>query len=201
MIPGSIDRGSPTRLAEAQNRLGSHVVATALAALLAACGGAGFQRAANAPKYGPLPVGAKVRIAASSSDLPGESQIIGTLHAVTRGDPANRVEAEQIFRTAAARYGCDAAANLEDKRHEVRATKKVRAIGANGATVLVDEVVVTAEHNWTAQCIHTPDAPSQLLAAAAPPKEEPEVKAEPVRPKRRAVEPKPEPKPEPRVEP
>ncbi len=213
MTRGSHVRSSLPVSPFARTGLAARVFAGVLAFSVAACGGAAFQRAANAPKYGPLPVGTKVRIAANVADLPGESQVLGTLHTITRGDPANRVEAENAFRTAAARYGCDVAAGLESKRKEIRTTKKVRSIGANGATVWVDEQTITAEHDWTAQCMHTPDAPSQLLVAATVAKEEPEeVKPEPVRPKRRTPDPKPEvvavqpkprvePKPEPKLEP
>ena len=165
-------------------------------AALMACGGAAFQRAANAPKYGPLPVGTKIRIAASLEDLPSESQVIGVMHATTRGDPANRVDAEAAFKTAAGRYGCDAATGLESVRREIRTVRKVRTVLPDGSQKLVDETVVTAEHDWTAQCVRTPDAPGQMIAAAAPvaePEPAPEPKPEAVRPKKRAPDPKPEP--------
>ena len=193
----------------ARNLLALRALTGALLALTAACGGAAFQRAPGAPRCSIVPPSTKTRVAATIADLPAESRVLGTLNTTTRGDPASRVDAEQALRATAGRYGCDAVANLESKRRETRKTKKVPTQSANGGTTWQDETVITVEHDWTAQCIRTPDLPCQAVGAAPPPaKEEPEeVKVEPVRPKKRASdnkprpEVKPEPKPEPKLEP
>jgi hypothetical protein len=139
--------------------------------LLAGCGGANFERAPGAKKYRALPLNAVVRVAERPDDLSQPVEFIGTLKATTRGDPANRGEAEATFKTHAARYGCDAVADLQSNRREIKTTRKVRTLGPNGVPVYVDEVVVNAEHDWVAQCYRTPDAPpdtATAVPAAAP---------------------------------
>jgi len=172
-----------------------------------ACSGAGFERAPNAKKHRALPLGATVYVAANASDLVQPVEYIGLMRASTKGDPANRAEAEETFKTAAARYGCDAIAEVQSTRREVKTTRRNRTLGANGVPVYTDEVILAAEHDWTGKCLRTPDAPPEAVVATQAAKAEPkpadsEPKAEPVRkPKPKPeVKPKPEPKPEPKAE-
>jgi hypothetical protein len=183
-----------------------------LLVLTVACGGAGFERAGNARKYRPLPLGTEVKIAAAAQELPQPVEVLGTMRVTTKGDPANRVEAENVFRNYAARYGCDAVTDVASNRREVKATRRNRSLGANGVPVYTDEVIVNAEHDWTAQCVRTAEAPAdglppaaarkELVEARPEPKPEP-TKVDPVRNRNKVarkppVEVEPEPKPDPR---
>lgn len=63
-----------------------------------ACSGAGFERAPNAKKHRALPLGSTVYVAANASDLVQPVEYIGLMRATTKGDPANRAEAEETLR-------------------------------------------------------------------------------------------------------
>ena len=172
----------------------------ALLALVASgCGAAAFERSGNAKKYRPLPLGATVRIVDKASELTQPVEEIGVLRTTTRGDPANRMEAEETFKTHALRYGCDAVADVQSSRREIQITKRTKTIGHNGIPIYTDEKVIAAEHDWTGHCLRTPDAPLEpgapkVEAAPEPVKPPPPVK----KGKQPKVEAKPEPKPTPK---
>ena len=185
-------------------------IATAAALVLAGCGATGFERTSGSKRYRQLPVGAAVRVAESQDLLPQPVEVLGTLKTITRGDPANRPEAENAFRKFAARYGCDAVSDLASIRREVQVKRKTPTLAPDGTRKYVEEVEITPEHDWTALCVRTADAPPDASAVATPVKPAPEPEP-PVEPKKIVKkgkgdqpkhEPKPEPvKPEPKVEP
>ncbi|MFZ4578039.1 MAG: hypothetical protein ACOYOB_06525 [Myxococcota bacterium] len=134
------------------------LAAVALGLWTASCGGAGFERM-TANKYRSLPVGTVVRIAAAEHDLPQPTVLVGVLRTTTKGDPADRPAAEETLKKFAARYGCDAVAEIVSIRREVKSTRRNKTLGANGVPVYIDEVVINPEHDWEGRCIRTADAP------------------------------------------
>ncbi len=187
---------------------------------LSGCGSALFERAPNAKKYRALPLGTEVKVVGSSGELQQPTEIIGVLHTTTKGDPANRDEAAGTLREHAARYGCDGVAHLTSTRREIKTLRRNRSLGPNGVPIYTDVPVISAEHDWIAQCIRSAAAPAEAAVQVAANTRKPDVdvkpepKAEPKpvkRPKKPDVqpepkpepklEPRPEPKPEPRIEP
>lgn len=176
-------------------------IATAAALVLAGCGATGFERTSGSKRYRQLPVGAAVRVAESQDLLPQPVEVLGTLKTTTRGDPANRPAAENAFRKYAARYGCDAVSDLASVRREVQVKRKTPTLAPDGTRKYVEEVEITPEHDWTALCVRTADAPADTSAVATPvkpaPEPEPPVEPKKVIKKGKGDQPKPEPKPEP----
>ncbi len=210
MKAATADQPATPRQASALSRRAISI-ALALALLVGGCGATNFERAAGSKKYRQLPVGTAVRVAESADQLPQPVEIIGTLKTTTRGDPANRPEAEAALKNHAARYGCDALADLTSTRREVQVKRRVPTLGPDGTRKYVEDTIVTPEHDWVASCVRTAEAPADTSAGAAVAKAEPvapEPTPEPVpepkkgkktkvEPKVAKADPKPEPKPEP----
>jgi len=190
-------------------RAAASATAAVCAIVVAACGAASFERQSGSKKYRQLPVGAVVKVVESVDSLPGPVEVLGALKTTTRGDPANRTEAEAWFKKNAAVYGCDAVSGLASARREIPIKSKTRTLGSDGVPKYVDEVKIVAEHDWTGQCVRSADAPPEAgtptkVVAKAEPDPDPEPAPEPkVKPKKGKAEPKakPEPKAEPKPEP
>ncbi|MBM4344218.1 MAG: hypothetical protein FJ100_12690 [Deltaproteobacteria bacterium] len=204
-----------------RRRIWRGLVAGSAIAALASCGATNFDRFSGSKKYRQLPGGAVIRVVEMRAELPQPVEVLGTLKTSTRGDPADRTEAEAAFRRNAPVYGCDAVAELNSVRIEIPVKRKNRVLGADGNPRYIEETTIVAEHHWTGLCVRTAEAPPdpgtapKIVAKAEPEpdplaapeakaktkkgKPEPKPKAEP-RPEPKA-EPKPEPKPEPRAEP
>lgn len=186
MIQRILSVQQPLCLAKPSGLVG--LVAAAIA--LTACGGAAqFERVKGGKQYSALAAGSAVRVVEALEELPQPVVVVGVLRTTTVGDPADRLGAEEELAKRAPKYGCDAIVALRSERREKKAKRTNRTMNDKGQPVYVEEVVVTAEHDWKAICARTAEVDPTLAASAA--------KATPVPAK---PEPRPEPPPAPKPE-
>lgn len=185
----------------ATKQLSGRLVPTTLGAILLAtlalsgCGGASqFERVKGGKQYSALPAGSAVRVVDALEELPQPVVVVGVLRTMTVGDPADRLAAEEELAKRAPKYGCDAIVALRSDRREKKAKRTNRTMNDKGQPVYVEEVVVTAEHDWKAICARTAEADPALAASAAATRPAPAAKPAP------KPEPRPEPPPAPKPE-
>jgi len=140
-------------------RTGSALLAIVFAASLAGCGGVKFVRAPGSTKHRALPFGAKVTTADKADGLAQPTELIGTLHAVTKGEKADREGATVKLTKHASRYGCDAIVAVKSERKETEKKTKLRKLGKDGRPYYEDKVAILVQYDWSAQCIRTAKAP------------------------------------------
>ena len=138
------------------------VVALAFGLLLTACGGAQFERTTGSKKYRPLPKGTPIKVVDDASTLPGPTEEIGTMTTTTKGKEAKVEEASEDFKTTASKYGCDAVVGLKSTQREIKKQRTVTKIGAGGVRTKEKVEEISYEHDWSAKCIRTAEAPKEV---------------------------------------
>lgn len=134
-----------------------------LAAVATACGGAQFDRDPTAGRFGPLPGSTDITVAARVAELPQPATVLGTLRLKRTSEPTPREEAIDELSSSAARYGCDALAEVRMDQPVQQNVVRRREILPGGAIRWTDEVETKVEFQWTARCVRTAHA----AAAAA----------------------------------
>ncbi len=136
-----------------------------LALTLAGCGGAQFERTPGSKKYRALPVGTPVKIVDDASALTQPVEDIGKLKTTIKGDDEGRDKAAEKLQKSAAKYGCDAVVGMKAEKREIKRIRKKTQLGDGGKRKIIKQEILTYEHDWTAQCIRTADAPKEVPRA------------------------------------
>lgn len=129
-----------------------------LCALLPACGATvQFERSPAANRWQPLASGTDIVVARSMSELAAPMEVVGTLRLPKRKEPLARDEAIRQLQSGAGRYGCDAIAEAEEEKTDVKVPVHRRATPADPASA--DDGDTMPEFEWTARCVRTAKAP------------------------------------------
>jgi len=159
--------GQPAALqTQVHNPMKANVFAL-LCALLPACGATvQFERSPAANRWQPLASGTDIVVARSLGELAAPMEVVGTLRLPKRKEPLARDEAIRQLQSGAGRYGCDAIAEAEEEKTDVKvpAHRKAAAGDAAGA----DDGDTMPEFEWTARCVRTAKAPSESTPAPRP---------------------------------
>ncbi len=127
---------------------------TALA--LAGCGSAvQFDRALGTGRYGALPTTAPIAMAGRVAELPQPAIVLGELRLKPTRFSSPQGAAEEQLLDSAARYGCDAVAEVREERVETAGRK---------ATAGEDD---PRDFQWVGKCVRTPAADDAASVASA----------------------------------
>lgn len=126
----------------------------AAALVVTGCGTAvQFDRALGTGKYGPLPSAAPIAMAGKVADLPQPAIVLGELRLRATRYSSPQGTAEEQLLDAAARFGCDAVAEVREDRVEIAGRKP-----AAGEEDIRD-------FQWVAKCVRTAVAEDAAIAA------------------------------------
>lgn len=130
-----------------------------LCGFLAACGATvQFERSPAANRWQPLASGTDIVVARSLSELASPIEVVGTLRLPKRREPLARDEAIRQLQSGAGRYGCDAIAEAEEEKTEVKVPNHRKPGPADASS---DDSDTMPEFEWTARCVHTARAPTE----------------------------------------
>jgi len=129
------------------------LLSLALLVTSAGCGGMQFEREAGVPRYKALPYNQPIAVLPTLADVPQPNQVLGTFATTTKDDDRSSVETQ--FKKNAARYGCDAVADVQAQVDEKKSMRTVKVPGAHGKTESRQEEVITRIWNWTGRCVRT----------------------------------------------